>query len=155
MALSTSDVQWIICEADSIHCWDYAATQSGARFKAEQAAKAQGKAFTVEKYEDFEARQARHYFDEFQLSEITEDFYDQMLNVLPPQYAPAGYPGFFMIEATSGTITNQFCKIDGKYYGAAVDLANRETWITREKVEAIPADRPRLEWFKRAEGVEA
>ena len=154
MTLSTSDVQFIICEKGSFRCWNYAKTREAAQAEASKQENETGRPFEVLPWEDFAARETAHWLGEFPLSEITEEFHDEMLNVLPPMYRQ-GAAGFFMCEMTSGSITSQFCRIDGRYYGAAVDLADRSTWISREKVEALPADRKRLEWFKREEGAPA
>jgi hypothetical protein len=60
--------------------------------------------------------------------------------------------GFFMCEMTSGSITSQFVAYRGKFYGASVDLANRETWITPEKIETLEAEREPLAWFPKEPG---
>lgn len=154
MGLSTSDVQFIVCEEGSISVWHYAKTREAAQEIADERFLETGKEFTVETFEEFCKRERAHWFAQFPLCEITADFHDQMLNVLPPVYRQ-GAPGFFMCEYTSGTITNQFVACDGKFYAAAVDMAERATWIDRAKIEALPADAPRLEWFGRFEGVPA
>lgn len=81
----------------------------------------------------------------FPLCEITAEFFDAQLNVLPPMHR-SGALGFFCCEMLSGTITTQFVHRNGRYYAAYVDLSNRATWITPEKVAALPDAAP-LEWF--------
>lgn len=149
MALSTNDVQFIVAEKGSRFAWSYAPTLEAAQAIADEQTNLQGKSFEVEPYDDFQARVNQYYRDEFKLAEVTEAFHDEMLNCLPPMHR-AGAMGFFMCEMTTGSLTSQFVAYRGKYYGACVDVLDRETWITPEKIEALEAA-PALEWFPKRE----
>jgi hypothetical protein len=155
MTLSISDVQFVVCEPGAQSMWNYYPTRDLAEQAADKLMLERGKPYVVETWEEFDKRAMQAYLDEFRLQEITEDFYYQMLNCLPPMHR-VGALGFFICEYTAGSITSQFVRIGGdmtpaRYYGASVDMSNRETWITAEKIAALP-EGPRLEWFKREEG---
>jgi hypothetical protein len=65
--------------------------------------------------------------------EISEEKYNEMLNILPPIYYTThnGFTMFCMREMYTGTYTNQYARDNktGKYYQAMVDVKNPETWI--------------------------
>jgi len=149
-------VKFIICEPGARSCWTYAKDKETADAIAVDIAAKHGKPYVVETWDEFDARTNAAWLSDFPLCEITQDFYDQMLNVLPPMYRDAAI-GFFMVERTSGSITNQFVRrvtsdfAPARCYAAAVDLADRSTWITPEKLDALP-DAPLLDWFGRVEG---
>ncbi len=85
----------------------------------------------------------------FPLSRVTEDFHDQMLEVLPPAYRK-GAPGFFIIEAATDDVHAQFVAYRGKFYGGYVELSKPETYITREAIEAFETANPEapiLTWY--------
>jgi len=145
MSLQASDVQFLVSEPNSLWAYDYRPTKEAADKLAHNLTNERGKLYVVENFEDFEARKKAHYLGEFALAEIAEDFYYQMLNCLPPMHR-AEAMGFFMCEMTSGTITSQFAEYRGKFYGAAVDLLDRATWITPEKIDALSPAAP-LAWF--------
>lgn len=68
--------------------------------------------------------------------EITEEKYDEALNVLPPLRfgCNRGVTSFFMSEFHSGTYTSQYAKIGCKYYCKLVDYAKSDTWIQHSMV---------------------
>lgn len=96
-------------------------------------------------------RQIAHYenvkyecmtFDEFldrqkkemtsgEVTEVTEDIYNEQLNCLPPLKwcTRNGYSMFCMCEMYTGTYTTQYAKKDGKFYSAMVDVTDESTWI--------------------------
>lgn len=154
--LTLADLKFAVCEPGAQSAWTWNATQEGAQEIADKLTLERGKTYIVEPYDDFEARVNRSWLDRVPLQEITADFYEQMLNVLPPMYRQ-GAMGFFMCEYTAGTITNQFVSrrtsdfAEPRYYVKAVDMSDRATWITPEAIAALP-DAPRLEWFDRVEG---
>jgi hypothetical protein len=136
---------FVVSEKGSSWAYDCRRTREAADALAFEMTNSEGKGYIVETVEEFEARKKALHLGEFNLSEISEDFHDQMLNCLPPMHRPDSM-GFFMCEYTSGSITNQFVRYNGRYYGAAVDMADRATWITPEKIQALqPA--PALAWF--------
>lgn len=145
MSLSADDVQFLVSEPGALWAHDYRRTKPEAEALAYELMNTRGKVYVVESFEEFETRKTAHYLAAFKLAEISEDFYYQMLNCLPPMYR-SGAMGFFMCEFTSGTITNQFVEYRGKFYGAAVDILNRETWITPEKIDTLTPAAP-LAWF--------
>lgn len=145
MTLSTNQVQFMISEPGKSWAYDYRPTKAGADELALQLELQTGKKYLVETFDIFDARTTAEILGRFNLAEILESFYYEMLNCLPPMHR-AGAMGFFMCEYTSGTITSQFVSYRGKFYGASVDMANRETWITPEKIEALDPAEP-LAWF--------
>ena len=68
-----------------------------------------------------------HIFLDPSLAGNHAKFYDEMLNVLPPMYRPGR--SRFSCEFTAGTITTQFARVNGRYYGAAVNIRDQATWI--------------------------
>lgn len=156
MALSVDDLQFVVCEHGARSMWNYYRTREAAEAAAHDLRDKRGKPYEVETFDEFDKRTRALWLSDVPLQEITADFYDQMLNVLPPMYR-SGAMGFFMCEFTSGRITNQFVMhrtsefSEPRYYVKAVDITDRETWITPDKIAAL-ADAPRLEWFGRVEG---
>ena len=65
------------------------------------------------------------------VAETTEEIFSENLNVLPPLYwcTIDGVEMFCMSEMYTGTYTNQYARINGKYYTAMVDITDRSTWI--------------------------
>lgn len=58
--------------------------------------------------------------------EITEEVYDEMLEVLPPLCFTGN--GFLMSEFQTESYTDQFFHKNGKFYMAVVDYKRKETW---------------------------
>lgn len=85
----------------------------------------------------------------FPLSEVTEEFFYDMLNCLPPLHR-AGCPGFFVSEAETDSVHAQFFEHNGRYYGGFADIApDGRTW-TYADAAAIAADPRRptpLTWY--------
>lgn len=65
------------------------------------------------------------------LNEISEERYEEMLDVLPPlKYGRnGGVESFFCSEYYDGTFTNQYAKHDGKFYQKLADITDPSTWI--------------------------
>lgn len=65
------------------------------------------------------------------LTEVTEEQFDDALNVLPPLYWTTinGVEMFCMREMYTGTYTNQYARIGDKYYTTMVDVTDKSTWI--------------------------
>jgi hypothetical protein len=155
--MSTLDeLKFVVAERGKPWAWSWHKTQADAQIVKRAQETKTGVFYDVLTEEEFDAQHKAHFLAENPLREITADFFDQMMNVLPPMWR-SGALGFFMCEFTSGSITNQFVRHttgsfdDSRYYMAAVDILNRATWITAEKIAALP-DAPRLEWFNREEG---
>lgn len=70
------------------------------------------------------------------LKEITDEDFNDMLNVLPPLKwcTIDGVEMFCMSEMYDGTITLQYARHNGKYYSMLVDCADRETWINKKLI---------------------
>ena len=143
--LSLADLKFAVVERGSVWPWTWNATREGAEAEAIRQSLRNGKTYDVLSEEEFDAKHTAHFLGTFPLQEITQEFHDEMLNVLPPMYRQ-GALGFFMCEFTSGTITTQFVRSNGRYYGAAIDIADRATWITQDKIDALPAGAP-SKWF--------
>ena len=69
--------------------------------------------------------------------EITEEFYEYALNVLPPVGWYAG--GFFSREAYSGSIHDYYQQIDGKYYSSLQCVFDPRAAIMEDLRRAIAA----------------
>lgn len=79
---------------------------------------------------EFDELQKKYYLDS-PMQEITEDQYNDMLDVLPPLKWTTiqGVEEFLISEMLSGTYTNQYAKCNGKYYTKVVDSMDKSTWI--------------------------
>lgn len=84
------------------------------------------------RYSDFERIQRERILKK-PLQEVTEDDYEEMLNILPPIHWVEinGVSEFCMMEMYTGTYTNQYAhdRKTGKYYQKLVDVTDRDTWI--------------------------
>jgi len=58
--------------------------------------------------------------------EITEEIYDEMLDILPPLHFACN--SFIMCEFYFSSYTSQFYKKDGKYYRSTINYEDRSTW---------------------------
>lgn len=84
------------------------------------------------RYSDFERIQRERILKQ-PLHEVTEQDYEEMLDVLPPLHWVEinGVSEFCMMEMYTGCYTNQYAhdKKTGKYYQKLVDATDRDTWI--------------------------
>jgi hypothetical protein len=108
-----------------------------------QAAKArqQAKDYQVMTWEEYTAAEAKQILSR-PLTEITEQDFDDMLNVLPPMKwgTNRGIISFFMCEFHTGSYTRQYAKIGNRHFWKLVDYRKPETWISFEMVDhAVPA----------------
>lgn len=78
----------------------------------------------------FKEREREHLLSDT-LTEITEERYWEMLNILPPilDVTINGVEMFCMSEMYTGTYTTQYAKYNGKYYSKMVDITDKSTWI--------------------------
>jgi len=157
--MNIDDLKFAVVERGKPWLWSWHKTQREAYpVKCERETKT-GKFYDILTESEFEAQHKAYFLSETPLREITPEFYNEMLNALPPMYRKRAM-GFFMCEFTSGSISNQFVQVrsgefsEPRCYVAAVDILDRETWITPDKIASLP-DAPRLEWFNRVEGVES
>jgi hypothetical protein len=86
----------------------------------------------VIEYEDF-AMIERECILQDKPAEITEEKYNEMLDILPPLYYTThnGYTMFCMREMWTASYTTQYAyhRATGKYYSCMVDASDRSTWI--------------------------
>jgi hypothetical protein len=136
MALSILDVQFMVCEPGARSAWTCARTRESAQQIAANRELETGKHHVVETWEEFDQRTTAAWLSDCPLQEIDAATYDEALCVLPPIYRE-GVPGFFMSEFTSGSITHQYAYQNGRYFIAAVDMRNRDTWIMADKIAAL------------------
>lgn len=88
-------------------------------------------------FDEFLKRQ-KIAFTTGEITEVTEEKFDDMLNVLPPLYwtTIGGVEMFCMGEFYTGTYTTQYARVGDKYYTAMVDATDRETWIHKRLAAA-------------------
>ena len=88
--------------------------------------------YEVMTYDEFSQHQRKHLLNG-EVTEITEERFDEQLNVLPPlQWCMIeGVEMFCMSEMYIGTYTSQYAKVGNKYYTAMVDVCDQDTWIHR------------------------
>ena len=89
------------------------------------------RAVSFEEYQEIE----RQKFMDTEAKEITEEQFDDALNVLPPvNWIQTDTLSMFHIaEADTGTLHGQYLhdKTNGKYYFAVTDICDRSTWIDK------------------------
>lgn len=81
-------------------------------------------------FDEFMELQKKHLING-KLTEITENDYNEALNVLPPLYWTTinGVEMFCMREMYTGSFTTQYAKLGDKYYCTMVDVTDKSTWI--------------------------
>ncbi len=86
--------------------------------------------YEIMTFDEYWKRHDQYYCD-MPVKEISEERYDEMLNILPPMCwcTIDGVTMFCMSEMLSGNITAQYGKCDGKFYCKNVDVYNKETWL--------------------------
>ena len=86
--------------------------------------------YQIMTWDEFQEGQKKHLLSD-DLKEITEETWEEMLNVLPPLKwcTISGVEMFCMSEMYTGTYTTQYAKYNGKYYCKMVDSADQSTWI--------------------------
>lgn len=91
---------------------------------------AKEKEYKIMTWDEFE-QGLRKYLLSDGPAEITEDEYNEMLNVLPPLNwcTKNGVEMFCMSEMYTGSYTTQYAKHNGKYYRKMVDYLDESTWI--------------------------
>lgn len=94
---------------------------------------AQETEYKVMTWEEFERFQ-RNFLLDGELTEITSEIFENMLDVLPPLYWTThnSIEMFCMSEMYTGTYTNQYAhdKRTDKYYTKLVDSTDKSTWIS-------------------------
>lgn len=104
----------------------------GSEYWQKQLEKEEAREYKAMSFNDFKSLERKYILDQ-PLKEITEDDYNEMLNVLPPRAWTriCDIEMFCMSEFYTGTYTNQYAKDHriGKYYTKLVDFCDRSTWI--------------------------
>jgi hypothetical protein len=138
--------QFCVSEPGKPYVEDFHPTLISAETNAARLREETGRDFQAGYFAVWEAENSLRARERFKLARITEDFYNQMRNVLPPMYR-IGAIGFFMIERETGSITAQFVISGSHYYGAFVDLQDPSTWITPDKIDALDPNAEPLAWY--------
>ena len=111
---------------------DIAAAHPDDEYWQDQLRTAQESEYSVIPYADF-ANLERESILSMPLQEITEEQYDDMLDILPPLawVTLDGVTEFCMSEFYTSHYTHQYAKDrrTGKYYSKLVDYRDRSTWI--------------------------
>ena len=86
--------------------------------------------YEVMTFDEFLKRQ-KTVFTTGEITETTEEKFNDMLDVLLPLYWTTidGVEMFCMREFYTGTYTTQYARVGNKYYTAMVDVTDRETWL--------------------------
>jgi hypothetical protein len=91
----------------------------------------QNKKYEIMTYNEYLQLEKNHYINQ-PLSEITEEKFEEMLNVLPPLKwcTINNIEMFCMSEMLTGTYTSQYLhdKRTNKYYHKTVDITDQSTW---------------------------
>lgn len=111
---------------------DIAAAHPDNEYWQDQLRNAQSEEVSVIPYADFENLEKEAILG-MPMEEITEEQYNDMLDVLPPLawVTLDGVTEFCMSEFYTSHYTNQYAKDlkTGKYYSKLVDYRDRSTWI--------------------------
>jgi hypothetical protein len=144
--VSMTTSQFCVFEPDRSFIHDFYVSKESASIDAARLTMQTGKPYQAGELYAWTAANNLRARDGFKLARITEAFYNEMLNCLPPMYR-SGSIGFFLSERETGSITAQFVISGGHYYGGYVDLLDRSTWITAEKIDDLDRDAEPLSWF--------
>ena len=109
------------------HCKTYPDTESFKTYLAE----AKNKQYRIMTYDEF-LQTERDYYINSPITEITEDKFHEMLNVLPPLKwcTKHNIEMFCMSEMLTGYYTSQYMYnlVTCKYYHKIVDITDQKTW---------------------------
>lgn len=102
-------------------------------FFTKQLENAKKREYKVITWNEYEALKRKRYIDNGEIKEVTEEQFNDALDVLPPLKwcTIDGIEMFCISEMTDGTYTSQYAhdKHNGKYYCATVDVMDKSTWI--------------------------
>ena len=102
-------------------------------FFTKQLENAKKREYKVVTWNEYEALKRKRYIDNREIKEVTEEQFNDALDVLPPLKwcTIDGIEMFCISEMTDGTYTSQYAhdKHNGKYYCATVDVMDKSTWI--------------------------
>lgn len=128
---------WIIStpEGKMPIAFNYATTEEAATAMLTRAREEEPtRNYRIGTWEEFEKAQHDYYMKP--LTEITEERFYDMLNVLPPHNWSRGerFEFFTMSERLVGSLTSMFVRLGNSYYEKVVDLRDRSTWVTIEEI---------------------
>ena len=102
-------------------------------FFTKQLENAKKREYKVVTWNEYEALKRKRYIVDGEIKEVTEEQFNDALDVLPPLKwcTIDGIEMFCISEMTDGTYTSQYAhdKHNGKYYCATVDVMDKSTWI--------------------------
>ena len=102
-------------------------------FFTKQLENAKKREYKVITWNEYEALKRKRYIVDGEIKEVTEEQFNNALDVLPPLKwcTIDGIEMFCISEMTDGTYTSQYAhdKHNGKYYCATVDVMDKSTWI--------------------------
>lgn len=119
--------------------YDHAPNLEAAQEYADRMWLTTGKEHSACTLDEFCAASTKWWIEQGPLREIDEESYMDMLECLPPLYRRDAMRGFFMCEFTSGTVTAQYVQQGERYFTAQVDITDRATWITPDRIAALDA----------------
>lgn len=92
--------------------------------------------YQVMTFDEYRQMKREKYLSD-DLQEITQEEWDDKLDVLPPLYwcTIDGVNEFCMREMYDDTFTTQYARYNGKYYSKMVDVTDKSTWIHNYKKE--------------------
>ena len=102
-------------------------------FFTKQLENAKKREYKVVTWNEYEALKRKRYIVDGEIKEVTEEQFNDALDVLPPLKwcTIDGIEMFCISEMTDSTYTAQYAhnKHNGKYYCATVDVMDKSTWI--------------------------
>lgn len=102
-------------------------------FFTKQLENAKKREYKVITWNEYEALKRKRYIVDGEIKEVTEEQFNDALDVLPPLKwcTIDGIEMFCISEMTDGTYTTQYAhnERNGKYYCATVDVMDKSTWI--------------------------
>ena len=102
-------------------------------FFTKQLENAKKREYKVVTWNEYEALKRKRYIVDGEIKEVTEEQFNDALDVLPPLKwcTIDGIEMFCISEMTDGAYTSQYAhdKHNGKYYCATVDVMDKSTWI--------------------------
>ena len=92
--------------------------------------KEKNRIYKIVTFKEFEKLEREYYINK-PLHEISDEEYNDALNVLPPLKwcTIRGVEEFLMSEFYTGVYTTQYAKCNNKYYCKMVDAYDQTTWI--------------------------
>lgn len=135
------DMDLVAVDINTLWTYDFAEEDESreellARANEYKARSNNGADYKVVTFDEYMQLKKEKYLSD-RVQEITEEEWDDKLNVLPPLYwcTIDGVNEFCLREMYDDTFTTQYARYNGKYYSKMVDVADRNTWIHNFKKE--------------------